>query len=143
MEIVSWLTLGLVLVTLISVNSKKKPEASKAIEAPVVKTVVVNGSLGQHVLKRTWIGDEGLSVKGWRWECSCGTIGASGNADGKTSLGSEENAIDRFKAHAKGFREANKDLMQEKYNLLEKEFADYRKACYCKDANDDLIKYRQ
>jgi hypothetical protein len=139
MDIVGWLTLVLVIMTLISVNGKKAAPPPKSIEAPPVKTVIVNGALGEHVLKRTWIGEGHHAVKGWRWQCTCGTIGVAGNADRDKSLGSEDNAINRFKAHAQGFREANKDIMQERYNLLQKEFDDYISKCYCKDSNNDLI----
>lgn len=95
-------------------------------------------STPDHYLKRTWIGSDphGMTHHGWRWECSCGVKG-TGGADA-SKIGSEEIAINRFKMHAKLYREVN-GAGDTELDKLRKEFAEYKEKCYCKDTNDDLI----
>lgn len=94
-----------------------------------------------HALVRTWIGEDpaGLSVDGWRWKCSCGSEGVAGDATNRASLGTEDNAIQRYKSHAKNFTDANRNVWKELYLKKEAEFAEYRNKCYCKETNNDLI----
>lgn len=93
-----------------------------------------------HTLIKTWMESNPYdsAYAGWRWKCSCGTQGAATNCN-KTSLGSETNAIARFKEHAQGYQSVNFDAQKSEYAKLNAEYKEYREKCYCKDSNDDLI----
>lgn len=106
----------------------------------------------EHRLVRTWIvaTRDGRIDAGWRWKCSCGVWGlasgaystAKGGGFTEYELGTEKQAITGFKDHATLYREANSDIHKERADKLEAEFAQYRKLCYCKDANDALMPWK-
>lgn len=106
------------------------------VPAPAIEPVATPG----HTLTKTWMEayPDDKAYAGWRWKCSCGVRGAATNCS-KSSLGSETNAIARFKEHAQGYREVNFDAQKTEYAKLEAEYKEYRGKCYCKDSNDDLI----
>jgi hypothetical protein len=109
-------------------RSAKKPVA---IEKPAATP--------GHTLVRTWMESDPTdrAYAGWRWKCSCGVKGASTTCT-KTSLGSESNAIEQFKIHAKGYHEANFDAQKGELDKVTADFKEYRQKCFCKDTNDDL-----
>lgn len=120
----------------------KTSAAPKALEAPK----------DEHRLVRTWIVStrDGRIDAGWRWKCSCGVWGLASGAYSKAKgggfteyeLGTEKQAISGFKDHATLYREANSDFHKERADKLETEFAEYRKACYCKETNHELIPWK-
>ena len=96
-----------------------------------------------HKLVKTWLGLSDLTVNGWMWKCSCGTSGVATNAGGShsnggVSLGSETNAIARFKEHASLYRDVNGNEWKDRYFELKNVFDKFRDKCYCKDTNTDL-----
>jgi hypothetical protein len=98
----------------------------------------VTGSSG-HRLVKTWVGEsDGYTLPGWKFQCSCGTVGTAVNAKEGSSLGSEENAIQRFINHAKNRSLADEVSNDDKYQKLKAEFDAYREKCYCKDINSSL-----
>lgn len=107
----------------------------KKAPAPIEKPVATPG----HTLTKTWMESypDDLAYPGWRWKCSCGVKGSSTTCT-KTSLGSEINAIEQFKTHAKGYHEANFDDRRDEFVKLTADFKEYRNKCFCKDTNDDL-----
>jgi hypothetical protein len=118
----------LIFILFIRQNKKMTPAEALTQHAP-----------NEHRLVRTWIEeDNSPAMPSWNWKCSCGVWGTAGDAS-KTSLGSENNVVDRFKDHAKGYREANSDIWKEKFDALRAVFGSYRQKCYCKETNDDLI----
>lgn len=126
------LIFGVLSVTLLINNRKTMKsltnQTPKAIAAPE-----------EHMLVKTWIeGDNYPAIPSWNWKCSCGVWGSAGNAS-ETSLGSENNVIARFKDHAAGYREANRNVWKEKFEKSEAAFAHYRDKCYCKETNNDLL----
>lgn len=119
--------------------------SSKVVEAPKRHD--------GHNLVRTWIVPtaEGKVNAGWRWKCSCGVWGAATdisnryNPKDKTtsySLGTEKTAITGFKDHAKQYVEVNSDFYKAKFEKEQADFAEYRKLCYCKETNHDLLKWK-
>lgn len=120
----------------------KTAAAPKALEAPK----------DDHQLVRTWIvpTKDGRIDAGWRWKCSCGVWGLASGAYSKAKgggfteyeLGTEKQAIAGFKDHATLYREVNTNHYKAKFDSLEAEFAQYRKLCYCKDANDALTPWK-
>ena len=119
------------------------PPATNAISAP---------KSSGHRLVKTYISRDDQWIDGWRFQCSCGAKGASdGLKQAKTgvsgTMGTEVGAVEKFKKHRDAYLDANGDDEQEhedtaKLHKLEAEFAQWRKACYCKDTNDDLILLR-
>lgn len=119
------------------------PAPAKAVTTPkvaghrLIKTYVARGNNGDH-----WI-------DGWRFLCSCGAKGASQGLKASTtttngSMGSESGAVDKFRIHRDLYLSVNgTDDAEHRDTIalrkLETEFAEWRKACYCKDTNDDLI----
>lgn len=124
------------------INGTKTAAAPMALEAPK----------DEHRLVRTWIVStrDGRIDAGWRWKCSCGVWGlasgafsrSKGNGFTEYELGTEKQAISGFKDHATLYRDANSDFHKERADKLEAEFAEYRRLCYCKDANDALIPWK-
>lgn len=98
-----------------------------------------------HRLVKTWMAsshENAPAAAAWAWKCSCGSRGVAGNVEQGKNLGSEANAIERFKQHAQGYRDANKGVinpLKTKLDKVEADFAEYREKCYCKHTNDDLI----
>lgn len=102
-----------------------------------------------HRLVKTYIGSGDSWIEGWRFLCSCGAKGCASNMEAATyskngKLGSEASAIAKFKIHRDAYIDANGDDDSEhedtvKLRKLEEEFALWRKLCYCKDTNDDLL----
>lgn len=122
-------------------NYQRRQLPVAAAEKPKALEVWVE----DHRLVRTWkatVQENRPGIAAWAWKCSCGVTGSAGDAKEFTSLGSEANAIERFKSHAKGYREANKGVINPlatKLDKVEADFAEYRQKCYCKTTNDDLI----
>ncbi len=124
----------------VRVFGNKKPQ--QAIAAPKKKGT-------GHRLVKTYIGSGDSWIEGWRFLCSCGAKGCASNMEAATysrtgKLGSEASAIEKFKIHRDAFLAANGDDDEEhgdtaKLRKLEAEFAEWRKVCYCKDTNDDLL----
>jgi hypothetical protein len=101
----------------------------------------------EHRLLRTWIvsSRESAIPAGWRWKCHCGVWGVAENAcivNGKYDLGTEEEAINGFKNHAHQYNEVNVDFYRQKFEQEQADFAEYREKCYCKESNDDLLKWK-
>lgn len=102
-----------------------------------------------HRLVKTYLATNDDWVDGWRFLCSCGAKGTASNTKPATysvrgSYGSEASAVEKFKAHRDNFLDANGGDEQDHEDTvalrkLEAEFAEWRKACYCMDTNDDLI----
>lgn len=134
MEIFSAISLSLLLLLSLStwVNSRK---ALAAPTKPATPASLPDGpSSPSHMLKRTWIGEADLVVAGWRWQCTCGVIGAAGDAKASTnSLGSEGNAIENFKIHARGYKEANGNAWKDRHDALQVKFDAFVEKCYCKE----------
>jgi hypothetical protein len=111
-------------------RTRTKTAAPKAIhDAPAPS---------DHLLTRTWVERGDSNAPGWRWKCSCGVIGLSSGIKEATitqsgSLGAESLAIERFKAHAKGYREANGNMWKDKHDALKAEFDVFQEKCYCKE----------
>lgn len=133
-------------------NQIKRALGASPQSAPV-KAIEATRKSDGHNLVRTWIvsTSDGKINAGWRWKCSCGVWGVATdttnryNVRDKTtsySLGTEKVAITGFKEHAKQYVEVNSDFYKDKLASLEAEFAEYRKLCYCKDANDALIPWK-
>jgi hypothetical protein len=79
--------------------------------------------------------------KGWWWKCSCGAE-HPGAGTGSVSYGSEANALQTFKNHARLYDEfavEQTNPLEAELTKVKKDFAEYREKCYCKDANDDLL----
>lgn len=118
--------------TAINSISKKEKPASIAIEP--------SSSTPGHTLARTWMEPDpsDSAWAGWRWKCSCGTQGAATNCS-KTSLGSEINAIDRYKDHSKAYASVNFDAQQTEIDRITEEYKSYHDKCFCKHTNEDLM----
>ncbi len=120
-----------------ALGGNPKTEQVKAIEAPKPT----------HGLARTWIvstRDTAIPA-GWRWKCHCGVWGVADNAhitNGRYDLGTEAEAIKGFKTHAHQYNEVNTDFYKAKFEKEQADFAEYRRLCYCKDANDVLIPWK-
>jgi hypothetical protein len=121
-------------------GKKKKAVAATPTPAKAISN--------QHRLVKTYISDTDNWIKGWRFLCSCGARGCSSNLVQATaiksgSMGSEASAIEKFKVHRDNFIGVNGDEQEHedtaKLRKLEEEFALWRKLCYCKDTNDDLL----
>jgi hypothetical protein len=103
---------------------KRRPAGAPAIEAPK----------DEHILVSTWIeGSTAVLAAGWRWECSCGVEGTCGDHQKYKTVGTEQNAVDRFKEHAQAYREANGNRWRDLLAAKEAELDAFRKNCYCKD----------
>lgn len=127
---VSCISAGLLIKQFVHTGGSKQ----QALPAPVQQEK-------QHSLVKTWLGNAGDStgaIAGWRWKCSCGVIGSCSNAT-KTTLGTETNAVALFGIHRKLYKEANGNEWKDKHDALLARFEDYKKKCYCKDSNNDLI----
>lgn len=153
MEFIIWIAvLFMVGSSVVNVRTKNQMgrmlTGTKAAEAPKA----LEASKDEHRLVRTWIvaTRDGRIDAGWRWKCSCGVWGlasgaystAKGGGFTEYELGTEKQAITGFKDHATLYREANSDIHKERADKLEAEFAQYRKLCYCKDANDALMPWK-
>jgi hypothetical protein len=115
---------------------RAKVKATPVVSPSPVKRIEDGPSSPDHVLVKTWLGrdDSTHAIPGWRWKCSCGTIGASSDASRKTnSLGSENNAIARFKDHATLYREANGNTWKDAYDRLQAKHDAFVAQCFCKD----------
>jgi hypothetical protein len=147
MEWIIFIVLGLFIVgqTVSNMNTRKRitqalesrPESlSKMLDSPKPEI--------KHRLSRTWIvSSREVSIPaGWRWKCSCGVWGVSEDARMNTSLGTEETAIAGWEKHSAKYLEANHNEYKELYEKEQAEFAEYRRLCYCKDANDALAKWK-
>ena len=124
----------------------------RAVSAAPVKKEISKPTVAAHRLVKTYVA-HGVTkdewIEGWRFLCSCGARGTAANTvqqvNGKGGkLGTEASAVDKFMIHRDKFIQANGDDSMEhedtaKLRKLEEEFAQWRKACYCKDTNDDLI----
>ncbi len=122
-----------------------------AVTAPSPSKAI--GSVSGHKLVKTYVSHNESGdpwIDGWRFKCSCGAKGPANNLVQATAygtggkLGTETSAIDKFKLHRDAYLDANGDDFAEhedttKLRKLEEEFAEWRKACYCKDTNDDLL----
>jgi len=106
-----------------------------------------------HSLVRTWIVStkDGSVNAGWRWRCACGVWGLAAdtksryNVTDKTtaySLGTEKSAIEVFKEHALQYSEVNTDFYKAKFEKEQADFAEYRRLCYCKETNHDLLNWK-
>lgn len=151
MELLLLILMGMVatstFVTVYRTKTHKAVTAShavKAIEAPTAPP---------HSLVRTWIvpTQENRINAGWRWKCSCGVWGLASDTSNRYnskdettaySIGTEKSAITGFKDHALQYNEVNTDFYKEKYEQEKADFAKYRELCYCKDANDALILWK-
>ena len=130
----SWLIISNLVQTYVQSRKEKKGTP------PAITTTQVASNNGDHVLAKTWMEPDPTdrAYAGWRWKCKCGVQGVATNCK-KGILGSEANAIERFKDHAEGYREANFDAQQAAYDNLAAEYKLYREKCYCKETNNDLI----
>ena len=128
-------------------NFGKKKKKPAIVAAPAPKPLALTSG---HRLVRTYVSQTDQWVAGWRFECSCGAKGTAANTVAKNpdgrggKLGTESSAVDKFKIHRDNFISANGPDEQEhedtvKLRKLEKEFEEWRTACFCKDTNDDLI----
>lgn len=149
MEWIIWLAV-LIMVGSTAVNIHTKSQITRAIEGkPEVIDKMLESPLPtpKHRLARTWIVStrENHIPAGWRWKCYCGVWGVAEDANGKSGyqdLGTEEKAIKGFKNHAHQYQEVNRNVYKELYEKEQAEFAEYRRLCYCKDANDALIPWK-
>lgn len=135
-------------------NMKIRSQITRAIEGkPTVLEKMLEEPKPAHRLMRTWIvtTQEGKLFAGWRWKCSCGVWGTASDAFSrfdstsrttKYSMGTEKQAIAGFKEHSAQYSEVNTDFYKEKFEQVSAEFAEYRSLCYCKDANDALLPWR-
>jgi hypothetical protein len=131
----------------------RKASSPRALTASTPVKALEGPTVPPHSLTRTWIvsTQEGKIGAGWRWKCSCGVWGVSSDSHNRYnpkdqttaySLGTEKSAIAVFKEHARQYNEVNTDYYKEKFEKEQAEFAEYRKLCYCKDANDALLPWR-
>jgi hypothetical protein len=145
MEWIIWLAVIFMVGTTI-VNVRTKSQITRAIESkPELLDKMIEEPKAKHRLARTWIvpTPEGRIPAGWRWKCSCTVWGVAEDASiGYGELGTEDKAIEGFKSHAKKYLEVNTDFYKNKYERSEAEFAEYRRLCYCKDANDALAPWK-
>lgn len=92
-----------------------------------------------HLLVKTWTeAANGVRPAGWRWKCSCGVTGSANNITNPSvgkpgSLGSENNAIERFEAHAEGYKRVNGNEWKDRHDALQAKFDEAQEKCYCKD----------
>lgn len=154
MEMILIGILVLALLGQIASNVSTKKKVTQALESrPEALANMLEAPKPSHRLVRTWIvsTQEGRISAGWRWKCACGVWGVADNAthsfnrkDNTNSydLGTEKEAINGFKTHAKQYLEVNTDYYKDLYEKTEADFAAYRHACYCKDANPDLIHWK-
>lgn len=137
------------------VNIRTKNQIGRMLENNPVQTAKALEAAPKsgHTLVRTWIvpTKDGRIDAGWRWRCSCGVWGVASGAYSKHiartntteyELGTEKQAITGFKDHATMYREVNDDTFRTKFEELQAEFAEYRNKCYCKETNNDLIKWK-
>ena len=126
-----WVLVGLVLVNIFRSRKTQPALREKAVKAVAPPEV--------HRLIHTWVEIENKDgwYTGWRYKCSCGHFGASPNCT-KTTLGSEAGAIERFKAHAEGYREANRNPLQEKLDAVRAEFDSFKQKCYCQETHTEI-----
>jgi len=156
MDWIIWLAV-LIMVGSTVGNIRTKNQITRALsggsQSASLKAIEPTKKSDGHTLTRTWIVPtaEGKLHAGWRWKCSCGVWGNATDSahrfnakDGTTaySLGTEKVAIAGFKEHAKQYVEVNSDFYKEKFEKEQADFAEYRKLCYCKDANDALIPWK-
>ena len=149
MEWIIWIAVMFMVGTTV-VNVRTKSQITRAIDGkPTVELnkMLEEPKLPTHRLVRTWIvsSRENAIPAGWRWKCSCSVWGVADNAsitNGKYDLGTEEVAIAGFTGHAKRYQEANRNIYKEKFEQASAEFAEYRRLCYCKDANDALAPWK-
>lgn len=130
-----------------TLTKKSKPAIAAPAKAVSAPTVAAHRLVKTYVSYQSSDGDPWID--GWRFLCSCGVKGpATGlvqQMNGKGGkLGNESGAIDKFMMHRDKYLEANGSDEQEhedtiKLRKLETEFAEWRKACFCKDTNDDLL----
>jgi hypothetical protein len=96
-----------------------------------------------HRLVRTWIEpnpvDEGWP--GWRFQCTCGTVGMATNLK-QGVFGSEENAVKQFVSHTALYASVDEDGWKNRYDQLQTQFEWYVQKCYCRHTNDELIEWR-
>jgi hypothetical protein len=130
----------------------RRASSSRALTAsPAAKAI--ESSPAAHSLVRTWIVStkDGYILAGWRWKCSCGVWGTCDDAMDKYnskdrttsfSIGTEKAAIRVYKEHARQYSEVSTDYYKSMFEKEQSEFAEYRKLCYCKDANDALLPWR-
>lgn len=155
MEWIIWLAV-LFMVGSTAVNVRTKSQITRALEGkPEVIDKMLEAPLNtpKHRLARTWIVStrEGQVNAGWRWKCYCGVWGVASDTksrfnptDNTTaySIGTEKTAIEGFKAHAEQYQEVSRNVYKELYEKEQADFAEYRKLCYCKDANDALLPWK-
>jgi hypothetical protein len=110
----------------------------KASSGQPVKEVRKIGPEVQHILDTTWIGDGNGIIRCWRWMCSCGVQGGSGDAVKDRNVGTEANAIKAFMNHAEGYKKANGNFWKEKHDELQMKFDAYVDKCYCKETHREL-----
>lgn len=136
----------LIWLTVSTVRSKRQPALP---QAPAPAPITARPQT--HRLLRTYISrgePDDPWIDGWRFRCSCGATGVSeGLVQAKNGtggmMGTEIGAIEKFKIHrdayidVNGADEEHPDTI--KLQKLEAEFEQWRKACYCKDTNDDLL----
>jgi len=122
-----------------SVRVSLKPRATQeAIEEKSMPLALVSG----HTLIRVWDNrDVDYEDQGFWFECSCGM---KRPADGTNSkeFGSETDAIRSFKIHVKlheGLPSEEDNPWKIKYEEAVDHLDKFRNACYCKDANNDII----
>lgn len=134
------LIIGLVVAGKVLIKPKTQQPAITASNPPEQLSLPAG-----HTLIRVW--DNRTCERerqGWWFECSCGQIRASDSTNSK-SFGSEERAVASYKSHAKLHVDIGPSVNVYK-DLYEKEkarFAEYKKLCYCKDANDDIILFER
>lgn len=132
--------------TLVTVRERSK--ITRALTNPVQPMKeLMDTPKTAHRLTRTWIVStrDGNIPAGWRWRCHCGVWGVATNAyqtPTDAHLGSEAAAIEGYKVHAKSYHEVSVDRYKEQFEAVTAEFAEYRQKCYCKESNDDLLKWR-
>jgi hypothetical protein len=114
----------------------------RQVSSASAKLSIESPALSGHTLIRVWNRDDVSHRKrGWWYECSCGRQ-QPGSAVDEWTRGSEADALKTFKKHAGLYQEFTIEAVNPLKVELEKErktFAEYRKKCYCKETNDDLI----
>jgi hypothetical protein len=146
MDFVIWIAVCFMIASAVS-TARTKSQIARMIEGkPVELNKMIESPKPQekHRLIRTWIvSSRDMSIPaGWRWKCACTVWGVAPDAVMGQSLGSEEAAIEGWKKHAEAYLEANRNEYKELFIQEQTDFADYRSKCYCKDANDELIQWR-
>jgi hypothetical protein len=137
--VLSIVSLCVSIVTLIFIYLNNKKTQKELSPSPARPAITSGLDTSGHTLVKTYVGEsDGYTLPGWKFKCSCGTVGTATNAKNGSSLGSEENAVQRFMQHAELHGKAASLTGEDKYKKLAAEFEAYKEKCYCKDINSSL-----